>query len=153
MDFDKTFMALAGDLSPAAPVASYVPCRQVGDLVFVSGQLPIKDGALLTGVLGTGVITTEQAKEGARLCGLSALAHLRNHLASLNRVRAVVFVGGMVAASPDFTEHPQIINGFSDLMVQVFGETGQHARAAYGVASLPLGASVEVAATFAVAAS
>lgn len=126
------------------PVASYVPVRVVGNLAFVSGQIPISGGKPVeTGIVPTD-ISPERAKELARLCAINALAAVRAAVGSLDRVRGVVRLGGFVAATPDFTGHPGVINGASDLMLEVFGETGRHARAAVGASGLPLGVPVEV---------
>ncbi|MEC9342840.1 MAG: RidA family protein [Pseudomonadota bacterium] len=135
---------------PAAPVASYVGFVRHGDLVFVSGQLPFVDGALtLTGLLGREV-TLEQAAGQARICAINVLAQV--NLAcdgDLERVEQCVRLGGFVASTPDFTDHPKVINGASDLIGEVLREKGAHARAAVGVAALPLNACVEVEGLFA----
>lgn len=132
---------------PAAPsaVANYVPAALVGDLVYVSGQLPLAGGALtLSGKLGDGV-TVEQGYEAARQCALNGLAAAAGVLGGdLSRVKRVVRVGGFVASAAGFTDQPKVVNGASDLMVAVFGDAGRHSRAAVGVAELPLGAAVEV---------
>ena len=129
----------------AAPVANYVGFTVSGRLVFVSGQLPFKDGKLLhTGRLGDNV-SVEEGYEAGRQCGLNILAHLKAACGGdLDRVARVLRLGGFVACTPDFTDAPKCVNGASDLMVAVFGEAGRHARAAVGVASLPAGACVEV---------
>ncbi len=129
---------------PATPAGSYVPARLHGDLLAVSGQLPLTPGEpLRTGRCGEDV-TAEEGYALARQCALNGLAAARAALGSLDRVAGVVRVGGYVAAPPDFTQHPAVINGASELLVEVFGEAGRHARAAVGMASLPLGAPVEV---------
>lgn len=134
----------------AAPVANYVPVVVHGGLAIVSGQLPRDDRGLVTGKVGEDLdLTAGQA--AARLCALAVLAQLRAVLGDLDRVTGCLQLSGFVNAGPGFTDHPQVLNGASDLMVQVFGEAGRHARAAVGAGSLPLGAAVEVAATFAVA--
>lgn len=129
------------DVSP--PLASYVPVMVHGDTAFVSGQLPFIDGALVTGTLGSDV-ELDHAIAAAHACGLMILAQLRAALGSLDKVEKVVKLGGFVASTPDFTDQHKVVNGASDLMAQVFGEAGRHARAAVGVPSLPLGAAVEV---------
>jgi enamine deaminase RidA (YjgF/YER057c/UK114 family) len=134
------------ELPPAAaPIASYVPVRVSGALAFVAGQVPIEDGRLLSaGRLGAEV-TIEEGAQAARRCALQALAALRAALGSLDRVGGIVKLDVFVASAPGFTDHPKVANGASDVLVEVFGEAGRHARAAVGVAELPLGASVEVA--------
>lgn len=129
---------------PSTPVASYVPARRVGELLYVSGQIPYNDGALLAkGVVGEGV-TLEQAHACARQCALNALAAVKAALGDLSRVAQVVRVGVFVACRADFTDHSKVANGASDLLTAVFGDAGRHARAAVGAPSLPLGAPVEV---------
>ncbi len=129
------------ETSPA--LASYVPVMVQGDTAFVSGQLPFIDGELVTGRLGVDV-DLDRAIAAARACGLMILAQLRAELGSLDRVGQMVKLGGFVACTADFTEQHKVVNGASDLMAEVFGEAGRHARAAVGVPSLPLGAAVEV---------
>ena len=128
-----------------APAANYVPWARSGNLVFVAGQLPMEGGKpQFLGKLGREVQTADGQK-AARLCALNIVAQLRNALAGdLDRVRRIVRVGGFVATVPDFTDHPQVVNGASDTLVQIFGDAGKHARAAVGVASLPRGVAVEV---------
>lgn len=131
------------ELPPAAaPVASYVPVVVQGNMVFVSGQLPFIDGVLVTGKLGS-EIGTERGIQAARACGLMILAQLEA-ADLLDRVARVIKLGGFVACTPDFTDQPKIANGASDLMVEVFGDAGRHARSAVGVPVLPLNAAVEV---------
>jgi enamine deaminase RidA (YjgF/YER057c/UK114 family) len=132
---------------PPQALAAYVPVRRAGDLVFVAGQVPMADGAVLhPGRLGEAV-GIEQAREAARQAAVQALAALRGELGSFDGLAGIVQVTVYVAATPDFDGHPQVANGASELLAEVLGEAGQHARAAVGVASLPLGASVEVAVT------
>jgi enamine deaminase RidA (YjgF/YER057c/UK114 family) len=127
----------------AAPVASYVPAVRTGDLVFTSGQVPFVDGELRhTGHVGAEV-SSEDAKECARICALNALAAI-DALVGLDAVRRVVKVVGFVSSAPGFTGQPGVVNGASELLGQVFGAAGRHARSAVGVAELPLGAPVEV---------
>ncbi|MBO3743540.1 RidA family protein [Actinoplanes flavus] len=129
--------------SVAAPVASYVPAVQSGSHVYVSGQLPFVDGKLpQAGKVGAEV-TVEEATALARICALNALAAI-DALVGLGRIVKIVKVGGFVASAPGFTAQPAVINGASDLFAAVLGEQGRHARAAVGVAELPLGAPVEV---------
>lgn len=125
------------------PVAAYVPAVRSGNYVYVSGQVPIADGALLaTGKVGAEV-DPERAKELAARCALNALAAIED-LVGLGAVVRIVKVTGFVASAPGFTGQPGVINGASELLGQVFGEAGQHARSAVGVAELPLGVPVEV---------
>ena len=133
----------------APPLASYVPVALDGDRAFVSGQLPFANGEVMTGVLGDGC-PEDRAIDAARACALMILAQLRRELGTLDRVRAIVKLGGFVAATPGFVRHHVVLNGASDLMFDVFGEAGRHARAAVGVSGLPLGAVVEVDAIVAV---
>jgi enamine deaminase RidA (YjgF/YER057c/UK114 family) len=126
-----------------APVGAYVPAVQSGSLVFTSGQLPMVDGAMVAvGKVGA-LVTPEQAKDLARTCALNALAAVEA-LVGLDAVVRVVKVVGFVASTPDFTGQPGVVNGASDLLGELFGEAGRHARSAVGVASLPLDAPVEV---------
>jgi len=125
------------------PVASYVPALRSGDLVFTSGQLPVVEGRLpAVGKVGAQV-SPEQGNELARTCAINALAAI-DALVGLDAVRRVVKVVGFVASAPDFTGQPAVVNGASDLLGEVFGDAGRHARSAVGVASLPLDAPVEV---------
>ena len=132
---------------PAAPAGAYVPAIVDGDHVLTSGQLPLVDGALpATGHVGAEV-DPEQAKELARVCAINALAAIRSAIGDLDRVEQVVKVVGFVSSAPDFTGQPGVINGASELLGEVFGSAGEHARSAVGVAALPLGAPVEVEVT------
>ncbi len=135
----------------AAPAANYVPFVRAGDLLFVSGQLPMEGGRVaVAGVLGMGV-TPEEGQRAARLCAINIITQAKAALGDLDRVARVVRLGAFVASGPTFTDQPKVANGASDLMVEVFGDAGRHARAAVGVNVLPLGAAVEVDAIFAVA--
>jgi len=130
------------EVSPS--IANYVGVVQTGNLLFLSGHLPRDaENAFITGKLGRD-LEVEAGYEAARLAGVALLATLKNHLGELGRVKRVVKVFGMVNATPDFTSHSQVINGCSDLLVEVFGERGRHARAASGFSSLPVGACVEI---------
>lgn len=136
----------------AAPVANYVPAVLSGGTLYISGQLPVVDGVMTKGHLGKDV-SVEQGYAAARACALNIIAQARAALGGdLERVRRCVKISGFVASVPEFTDHPKVVNGASDLIVAVFGEAGKHARAAVGVPSLPLGAAVEVEAVFEVAA-
>ncbi len=126
----------------AAPVASYQPLVMSGDTAYISGQLPFVDGQLVTGKLGQDV-TLERGQEAARACGMMILAQLKA-AGLLERVEKVVKLGGFVSSIPSFTDQPKVVNGTSDLMFEVFGEAGRHARSAVGVPVLPLDAAVEV---------
>ena len=129
--------------SVVPPLASYVPAVRAGDLVFTSGQLPMVDGAMAhTGLVGAEV-TPEQAQLLARTCALNALAAI-DALVGVDSVVRVVKVVGFVASAAGFTGQPSVINGASELLGEVFGDAGRHARSAVGVAALPLGAPVEV---------
>lgn len=130
--------------SVSPSIANYVGVVQTGRLLFLSGHIP-RDAAgdFVTGKLGDD-LTAEDGYAAARLTGVALLATLKDHLGDLSRVKRVVKVFGMVNATPDFTAHPKVINGCSDLMVEVFGEKGRHARAAAGFSSLPVGACVEI---------
>lgn len=136
----------------AAPAANYVPYVQSGNLVFISGQITLKDGALqYVGRVGQD-FTTEQAYEAAKLCGLNLIAQVKAACGGdLDRVKRVVRLGGFVNCTNDFTDQPKVVNGASDLMAQVFGDKGKHARAAVGVNTLPLGVAVEIEGVFEVA--
>lgn len=141
---EERLAELGIELPPVpVPVAAYVPVRLAPGLAFVSGQIP-DGGKLHPGHLGAEV-SLEQGQEAARRCALQALAALREALGSLDRVRGVLKVDVFVASAPGFTDQPKVANGASEVLVEIFGEAGQHARAAIGVAELPLGASVEVA--------
>lgn len=138
-------LAALGLVLPAVvpPVAAYVPAVRTGNLVFTSGQLPMVDGQLpAVGKVGA-LVSPEQAKELARICALNALAAI-DALVGLDAVVRVVKVVGFVASTPDFTGQPAVVNGASELLGEVFGDAGQHARSAVGVAALPLDAPVEV---------
>lgn len=129
------------------PVAAYVPAVRHGDLVHTSGQLPMVDGALaVTGKVGesAGAVTPQQAKDAARTCALNALAAVAAEVGGLENVVRVVKVTGFVASEPSFTGQPGVVNGASELLGEVFGDAGRHARSAVGVAALPLDAPVEV---------
>ena len=129
-----------------APVANFVPCVQSGALLFVSGQITSWNGQLRhVGQVGR-EISLEEAREGARVCALNILAQAKAFLGDLDRIRRVCQVQGFVNAVPGFTQQPAVVNGASDLFVEVFGDAGRHARFAVGVASLPAGVAVEVAA-------
>ncbi len=135
-----------GIVLPAAPnpVANYVPSCVAGNLLFISGQISRDaDGTVTKGRLGA-ELTVEQGRAAARLAALNVLAQVKAALGELDRVAQVVRLTGFVSATPEFTDHPQVVNGASDLMVEVLGDKGRHTRAAVGVSSLPMGCAVEV---------
>jgi enamine deaminase RidA (YjgF/YER057c/UK114 family) len=145
MSPEEKLVELGITLPPAPrPVAAYVPARRVGSLLFISGQLPMLDGKLAAAGPVPSVVSPEAAQAAARQCAINALAVARDALGSLDQVAGVVRVGAWVACDASFTAIPQIANGASELLVQVFGDAGRHARAAVGTNVLPLGASVEV---------
>ena len=131
---------------PAAPkpVAAYIPAKKSGNLVFTAGQLPMVNGELvLKGLLGQDV-EIEDANKAARICALNALAAIKGVIGDLDQIKQVVRVVGYVASIPTFTQQPAVVNGASELLVEIFGEAGKHARSAVGMAVLPLNASVEI---------
>lgn len=145
MSFEAKLKALHIELPMAPkPVANYVPVVRAGDLLFLSGVLPSREGQLiLTGKLGQG-ITIEQGMEAAKVAALNALAIVRSEVGSLDKVKRIVKMVGHIASAPGFTDQPQVLNGASDLLVQIFGEAGKHARVAVGAAELPRQAPVEI---------
>ena len=127
-----------------APAGNYVPAVRTGNLVFISGQLPVRpDATRPAGKLGD-TMTVDEGYEAARHCAIAMLARLREAAGSLDNVKRIVKVVGYVNAIPEFIQHAQVVNGASDLLAEVFGEAGKHARAAIGVSSLPAGCPVEV---------
>jgi enamine deaminase RidA (YjgF/YER057c/UK114 family) len=128
---------------PVAPIATYVGNVQTGNLIFVSGQISVDASGGIKGTVGVDV-DVETANRGARICGINILAQLKAALGDLDRVVRIVKLGGFVQAGPDFYDVPKVINGCSDLMVEVFGDAGRHARAAVGVYKLPVNFAVEV---------
>lgn len=137
--------------TPAAPVASYVPFVITGNTLYISGQLPRQGDVMIKGCCGKDA-SLEQAQEAAKVCAIHILAQAKIALdGDLSRVKRLVKLGGFVASSPDFFDHPKVINGASDLMLEVFGDAGKHARFALGVAALPFGALVEIDAIFEIA--
>ncbi|MDX1679556.1 MAG: RidA family protein [Akkermansiaceae bacterium] len=127
-----------------APVAAYVNCVRSGNLLHLSGGLPIKaDGSMITGKVPTDV-SLEEAQEAARLCILNRLAVVKDEIGSLDKVKQIVAITGFVNSEPDFPGHPQVINGASELLVEVFGDKGKHSRTALGAAALPLNVAVEI---------
>ena len=150
---DARLAELGFTLPPAnKPAGNYVPWTKSGNLVFVSGQIPMTDGKPShQGKLGAG-FSLEDGADAAKVCALAVLAQLKDAVGGdLDRVTRCVRVGGFVNSAPDFTDQPKVVNGASDLIVGIFGDAGRHARAAVGVAQLPAGVSVEVEAIFEVA--
>ncbi|BDQ00755.1 RidA family protein [Aquiluna sp. KACHI24] len=145
MSVESKIAALGLSLPPVAtPAGAYVPAIVSGNLVFTAGQIPLVDGQLMaTGKVGE-EISPEFAKEIAQRCAINALAAVKSVIGDLDRVKRVVKVVGFVASTPDFTGQPGVLNGASEFLGAVFGESGKHARSAVGVASLPLDAPVEV---------
>jgi enamine deaminase RidA (YjgF/YER057c/UK114 family) len=145
MGAEQRVKELGLELPPAPrPVGNYVGSVRTGNLLYMSGCGPRRpDGSAITGKLGA-TLTIEQGYEAARVVGLNMLANIRNELGSLDKVRRVVKVLGMVNATPDFSDPPKVINGFSDLFVEVFGDAGRGARSAVGMATLPFQIAVEV---------
>ena len=144
-DIEEKISSLGITLTePGKPVANYVNTVRTGNLVFMAGKGPKKeDGTYITGKLGS-ELTVEEGYAAARLTAIQQLAALKAEIKDLNKVARIVKVLGMVNAEDDFSQHPNVINGFSDLMVEVFGERGKHARAAVGMSSLPMNIAVEI---------
>jgi enamine deaminase RidA (YjgF/YER057c/UK114 family) len=129
---------------PPKPVAAYVPCVRTGNLLFVSGQVPREKGVLrFSGHVG-GNLSVEEGQQAARLCALNALSVVKGEVGNLDRVRRIVKLTGFVASAAGFTDQPKVVDGASTLLAELFGEKGQHARAAVGVNELPLGSAVEI---------
>jgi enamine deaminase RidA (YjgF/YER057c/UK114 family) len=137
---------------PAAPVADYVPAVEINGFLYVSGQLPFSDGAVMTGRLGEDR-DIAAGKQAAEACGLMLVAQIKNALGSLDRVERIVKLGVFVNSDPRFTDQAKVADGASSLMVELFGDAGRHSRAAVGVPVLPLGAMVEIDAVVAVRAA
>lgn len=130
--------------TPPQPVAAYIPFRRTGNLVVVSGQIPIVNGQLLARGSVPGQVSLERAQECARQCLLNGLAVLKSAIGSLSSLRQVVRLGVFVCSEPGFTDQPKVANAASELLVELYGERGRHARAAVGSIALPLGAPVEI---------
>jgi enamine deaminase RidA (YjgF/YER057c/UK114 family) len=130
--------------TPPKPAGSYIPVVKTGNLVFVSGQIPMKDGQVqFKGQVPTS-ISIEDAQKAAKLCIINVLAQLKSELGTLDKISRIVRVSGFVSSSQEFYDHPKIINAASDLLYEIFGEKGKHARIAVGVSSLPLNSAVEI---------
>ena len=145
MSYEQKLKQLGLELpAPPKPVANYVPVVRAGDLLFLSGVLPSRDGQLImTGKLGQN-LSIEQGMEAAKAAVLNGLSIIRSEAGSLDRVKQIVKMVGYIVSAPGFTDQPQVLNGASDLLVSVFGEAGRHARVAVGAAELPRGAPVEI---------
>lgn len=145
IDIDDKLKKLGITLSEAPkPLGSYVPCVQAGNLLFLSGMLPLRGGKLIrTGRVGESVSLVE-AQEDARQCVINALSVLKSHLGDLNKIKKCVKLNGYVASASDFTEQPKVLNAASDLLFEIFGDAGRHARAAVGVYVLPLNSPIEI---------
>lgn len=145
INYDQKLDSLGIQLTqPSAPVANYVNITQAGNLLFLAGKGPsLSEGGYITGKVGRD-LTVEEGYKAARLVGIAQLSVLKDYLGDLNKVKRILKVKGMVNATDDFTQQPEVINGYSDLMVEVFGEKGKHARAAVGMGSLPRNIAVEV---------
>ena len=129
--------------NPVAPVANYVPFVRTGSLLVVSGQISLGPNGLVAGKLGGG-ISIEDGQKAARICGLNVLAHIQAAVGNLDNVIRIVRLGGFINCTPDFADGPKVMNGASDLMLEVFGDKGRHSRSTIGVAALPSNAAVEV---------
>ncbi len=133
---------------PPTPVAAYIPFKRSGNLLYISGQIPMRDGKLIAQGPVPKVVSLEQAQECARQCVINALAAAKGAVGALDRIAGVVRVGVFVQCEAGYTEQPKVANGASELLVSIFGEAGRHARAAVGNIALPLGAPVEVEVLF-----
>jgi enamine deaminase RidA (YjgF/YER057c/UK114 family) len=144
-EFENKIVQLGYNLPEAInPLASYIPAKQTGNLVFTAGQLPMVNGELISkGLLGQDV-DIDDANKAARICTLNALAAIKGVIGDLDRIKQIVRVVGYVASVPTFTQQPAVVNGASELLLEIFGENGKHARSAVGMAVLPLNASVEI---------
>ncbi|MGZ8386063.1 MAG: RidA family protein [Nitrospira sp.] len=145
MSYEQKLTQLGLELpAPPKPVANYVPVVRTGDLLFLSGVLPSRDGQLImTGKLGQN-LSIDQGREAARAAVLNGLSIIRQEAGSLDRVKRIVKMVGHIASAPGFTDQPQVLNGASDLLVSLFGDAGRHARVAVGAAELPRQAPVEI---------
>lgn len=148
-ELEERLAEMGLEIPPPPPAAgSYKQYQKIGGLLFISGQLPVRDGKLIKGKVGDG-LTLQQAREAAQLCALNILAQARLARGGQGHLGSVVRITGYVNSAPDFTDHPGVINAASDLLVRALGaDAGLHTRVALGVASLPLGAAVEIDAIF-----
>lgn len=130
--------------TPPVPAGSYIPAVKTGNLIFISGQIPMQEGRVqFKGQVPT-TISVEEAQKAARLCIINVLTQLKANLGTLDKISKIVRVSGFVNSTPEFSEHPKIINSASDLLFEIFGEKGKHTRIAVGVSSLPLNSAVEI---------
>lgn len=130
--------------NPPKPAGSYIPLVRTGNLIFVSGQIPMKEGKVLYLGKVTKDLSIEEAQQGARLCIINALAQIKSELKNLDKISKIVRMSGFVNSPPEFTDQPKVINGASDLLVEIFEKNGLHSRIAVGVSSLPLNSAVEI---------
>ena len=130
--------------TPPNPAGSYIPVVTTGNLAFVSGQIPMKDGKVIVEGKVPEKQSLDSAREAAKICIINGLAQLKANLGSLDKITKFVRISGFVNSSPDFTEQPKVINAASDLLVEIFGDMAKHSRIAVGVASLPLNSTVEI---------
>ena len=130
--------------NPPKPAGSYVPVVTTGNLVYVSGQIPVKDGKIIFSGKVPDEQSIESAQEAAKLCIINCLSQLNSYFGSLENITKIVKISGFVNSTPDFSEHPKIINPASDLLFSIFGDSGKHSRIAVGVTSLPLNSTVEI---------
>lgn len=129
---------------PPKPAGAYIPVVKTGNIAYVSGQIPIKDGKVAYKGKVPSTQSLEQAQEAAKLCVINAMAQLKLELGDLEKISKIIRVSGFVNSEPDFTDQPKVINAASNLLFKIFGEKGQHSRIAIGVASLPLDATIEI---------
>ena len=130
--------------TPPSPAGSYIPVVTTGNLAFVSGQIPMKEGKVVFEGKVPNVQSVDSAREAAKICIINGLAQLKANLGTLDKITKFVRISGFVNSEPDFTEHPKVINAASDLLVDIFGDRAKHSRIAIGVASLPLNSTVEM---------
>jgi len=130
--------------TPPSPAGSYIPVVTTGNLAFVSGQIPMKEGKVVFEGKVPNVQSLDSAREAAKICIINALAQLKANLGSLDKITKIVRISGFVNSAPDFEEQPKVINAASDLLIDIFGDMAKHSRIAVGVASLPLNSTVEI---------
>ena len=130
--------------TPPSPAGSYIPVITTGNLAFISGQIPMKEGKVVFEGKVPNVQSLDSAREAAKICIINALAQLKANLGSLDKITKIVRISGFVNSAPDFVEQPKVINAASDLLIDIFGDMAKHSRIAVGVASLPLNSTVEI---------